>query len=722
MKPALICFVEGIEAEPHFQHFIQECEQAGYESYVFTDTVTNRVRPEDTLLLLEHVLSDSLENVEMTFVSNIRDFFRLTYRIYHRTYDRFVYYQDNNAEHPIMFDEPIYQTLIDSEIQPEEQLYKPAYTYDAGNTDYSSIERGPWLATPNATDKKEIQHNHRNIYVYGGSHYVFEPSGFANPSLISLTPSTEQQQPARIDYRYPYEFPNQVKSALLAISGAPQHFTSRYADYQELFHLYADQLKSQPYFARQFAMRILEDTTRFEPEHYRIFVLSFLVRVLPHAHYLNKILKLALNGEQLTPNQKFFLFYQCVRQCFVDTKLPDGDTSYLFRKIYQQIYILYREELGLEGAFIPKEDRDQDFVFVMTGQLLSLNHAPTKTALDRCYALVKSMNKRVLLINTKELLSSKEIVPFYDITLGNVIKDFEKLDKIDYKNVSIPFYQPTVAMPDRNEIQNITQMVRKYKPYFILSIGSANLTADLCSNIVPTIDISAPYFSLPVTHCQFPVIGRKATESDRKVLKDFNVNPDNLIESVFTFDFKAQENTYTRERFKLPADKKLLLLVGYRLDLEVSEEFLRTLLETINSGTHLVFLGGFDMGKWLKSLPELKKHATNLGFQSDVLAILDLCDIYVNPKRAGGGTSVVEAMYKGIPAVTLPFGDVSTSVPDEFRVGSLEEMRDRIIRYVTEPDFYEAMSNLAKETSVVLMNTQEELKRIVQFAESSPDF
>ena len=37
------------------------------------------------------------------------------------------------------------------------------------------------------------------------------------------------------------------------------------------------------------------------------------------------------------------------------------------------------------------------------------------------------------------------------------------------------------------EILNILSIVQEYKPYFILNIGSGNLTADLCSNLVTTV-------------------------------------------------------------------------------------------------------------------------------------------------------------------------------------------------------------------------------------------
>ena len=726
MKPALICFVEGIETDPRFQQFISKFEDEGYEPYVFIDSVTNRVRPEDTMLLLEQALGNSLGKVPMLFLSNIRNLIMLVNRLYPLRYRRFILFGITNAVFHSPLSEPIYQQLLLSPIQPNETAHNSIEYYLPEVQELPSWIPKNWIPFEMSAQSGTEQHQSSkcNLYRHKGKQFVFDAIGGRPFNVIELDERNviNPISSAPIDYRYPYAIPVQITSALAKINHNSDDFINQYEAYKELFDLYADSIKTSAYFEQQFALQMLEDLAYSESGHQRLFILSFLLSVNPSARLRNQILRRTLEDAEMTLNQKFFVFYQCIRRGFIKSDLADTETNNLQRQLYRQVYEGYKQSLNIDNSFIPRENRDQNFVIVMAGQILTLNHAPTKTALDRCYALIKSMNKKILLINTKELLSIREVVPFYDINSGNVISDYEQLDKLTYKDVEIPYYQPKASMPDLSEIFNIVEMVKRYKPYFILSIGSANLTADLCSNLVPTLDISTPYFNLPITEAQFPVIGRTATESDRKTLIDFGKNVENLIESVFTFDFKPQSHSFTRNQLDLPLEKTLLLIVGYRLNDEVSESFLQTLMETTAAGTHFVFVGGFTMETWSERFPSLKKHATNLGFQDDILAVMDLCDVYVNPKRAGGGTSVVEAMCKAIPAVTLPFGDVSTSVPDAFRVGTYNEMKELIIRYATDKSYYEQMSKLAKDTAAVLMNTQEELKRIVHKAETSPDF
>jgi len=54
----------------------------------------------------------------------------------------------------------------------------------------------------------------------------------------------------------------------------------------------------------------------------------------------------------------------------------------------------------------------------------------------------------------------------------------------------------------------------------------------------------------------------------------------------------------------------------------------------------------------------LWENSSFVGYCDDILALMELFDLYVNPNRMGGGFSVIEAFEKGVPGVYLPKGDV----------------------------------------------------------------
>ena len=79
------------------------------------------------------------------------------------------------------------------------------------------------------------------------------------------------------------------------------------------------------------------------------------------------------------------------------------------------------------------------------------------------------------------------------------------------QGIDIPFYQPSVNMPNESECINIVNMVKKYKPYLIFNIGGYSITADLCSQIVPVATISTSgNYSISKSKGQFFIMGRKA--------------------------------------------------------------------------------------------------------------------------------------------------------------------------------------------------------------------
>lgn len=105
-----------------------------------------------------------------------------------------------------------------------------------------------------------------------------------------------------------------------------------------------------------------------------------------------------------------------------------------------------------------------------------------------------------------------------------------------------------------------------------------------------------------------------------------------------------------------------------------------------------------------------------------MLAIAELCDIYVNPPRAGGQTSAAEAMYKGLPVVSLNYGDVSVCIGTENCVDSLEKIYAAVLKLVKDKNFYSKVSQEMKKRALELLDTDKELKRVLDIVEKSKLF
>lgn len=149
--------------------------------------------------------------------------------------------------------------------------------------------------------------------------------------------------------------------------------------------------------------------------------------------------------------------------------------------------------------------------------------------------------------------------------------------------------------------------------------------------------------------------------------------------------------------------------MGWRLDDEVTGAYLKMLEEAVGEepAIHVVFVGRFHrFGEALAGYPVLQAHATNLGEQQDVLAVLECMDLYVNPARSGGGSSAAEALSKGLPVVTLPVGDVAVAAGEIFEVEDYPAMQRQILRYAADHRLYAEMTQKARARAELLLDSK----------------
>ena len=103
-----------------------------------------------------------------------------------------------------------------------------------------------------------------------------------------------------------------------------------------------------------------------------------------------------------------------------------------------------------------------------------------------------------------------------------------------------------------------------------------------------------------------------------------------------------------------------------------------------------------------------------MGFTDDILSRLELCDLYVAPKRVGGGTSVVEAMFKGLPVVVLNHGDMAVNAGEEFCVNDYKDMQKKILEYYANPEYYKEMSQKAVKRAEQVLDSETEFVKAIK--------
>jgi glycosyltransferase involved in cell wall biosynthesis len=457
----------------------------------------------------------------------------------------------------------------------------------------------------------------------------------------------------------------------------------------------------------------------------KIYYWSFIAFVTKNSKYWEMILKEGLHS--LEPLTADFLGFQYLTALITDRGLESKRTNRLLYRIHKRAFdAIYNQLLfwKKDFSFMPKSERNRNYCIVMSTQYLNDTFAPTKTLMGRCRTLQESLGVKTDIINTKEGYYSGNETAFYKVFGSNHNSDMDEANSVSFWGSTYGFYQPKNPAPDISDIISILSRIRKEKPYFIVQIGGHSFIADLCAKLVPVLTVPINSVNIPQTFSQFMTTWGKITEARFEELKERGFVRESIIEGAFTYDLKEQFSTLSRNALGLPKDKFLICLIGNRLDKELDDDFLDMMSKTIQFGIHYVFIGATfqEISTPKFNSLALEKHCSFLGFQEDVLAVLECCDLYVNPKRQGGGASVVEAMYKGLPAVTLRYGDVYINTGEDFGVDTYDEMVELIGRYVHDKNFYNEMSEKAKERTVDVLDTNKAFSEMIHKMLDSPLF
>ena len=641
-------------------------------------------------LNIQSFLSNTNE-VEYLMSDNI-DFLVLMYRLYHNTFHSFIYVETQEKNKNDFVE---YQVLLNKPILKEECITKPIYVLNADNPK-TKIE----LSFQYINDILEINHSintvkkPQKIFLLNNGVLVTEYINF-NFQFIHLDNTFMDDMKFDIDH-----FINLDSYSNTQISNIMRLFTSNKDVNENLLIQLEKHLNklSQLDFNRiivhlKFLMNNMTNLSN------KYLFDSFLLSLdLLSSEMMDDLIIEVINNESLEAKNKYFLLWQYLRFYFVQNiqKKPQYKNLWLlYRNIFQEYAILFNSL-----NYISKEERNKNLIILVTGQFLTEEHAPTMFTLERAYHLIKDFEKDVLIINTADFAPVVGYVNFYNAEVGNKISDYTNFNQIQYKDVYIPFYQSSVDMPNETEIVNILSIIQEYKPYFVLNIGSANLTADLCSKILTTVSLPTTV-DLAISESQIHIDCNNDINKEKEMfLKDICIDQRSIIKSDLAYSEIMKTKTFKKQDFKLPEDKFLIAIIGNRLDSEITEEFVDVLIDILEFDVYFVFIGKFDTyEKHCKNNSLLRKNSIFLGRLENLYSIMNIFDLVLNPPRIGGGTVAYWSILNEVPLLTLNHGDANNITQNKFSVKNYEEMKKEIEKYLKNKDFYDEKVKLASELS-----------------------
>lgn len=502
-----------------------------------------------------------------------------------------------------------------------------------------------------------------------------------------------------------------------------QKYFAEYGEIEQKLEEMALELQKLSELEQDGVLQKFENQSRNCPEWMRIHMLSFCMQVSMQKErkkeYAYMLLKVVNNAsyDVVGEYNKLSHFWQASTVIFMDKDLECGKIQEELVILYRTLFLEFYNILKSSISCIPFEQRNEKLVIVMASQVLGMKHAPTKTLLDRCYVLQRYLGKKVSIINTAMQMTGKGAAPFFRMRSAAYDDKLYECNYLEFNGEKFEFYQCKNNMPDIEQICLLLKMMKDKKPAYILNIGGSDICSDLCGEIVPEITISTVFSKISYSCGMYQITDKELSEEDVRQLQILNVEPKNVKRTRFTFSFTQQQRKYARKELGIYDDAFVLVVVGWRLDTEINKDFLNMLEYVLecNDKISIVFLGQFNTCKErIKDYSCLKSRYVNLGMRDDVLGILECCDLYVNPRRNGGGSSIAEALYKRIPAVTLPVGDASVAAGEKFWVDNYEKMAEKILQYAKDATVYLQMADEAEKRATLLLDSKAAFSEVMK--------
>ncbi|MCH5268414.1 MAG: glycosyltransferase [Lachnospiraceae bacterium] len=367
------------------------------------------------------------------------------------------------------------------------------------------------------------------------------------------------------------------------------------------------------------------------------------------------------------------------------------------REINQFLLDKYEKEYPLPVPYLPYEERNKKRIAIETDTLLRLEHAPTRIVLDACQVLQKDLGYEVLLIVNALGMKEERMKQFCAFPyIPHRLPALDGAFSLEYEGTVIQGYQLPWEPGAIGEMQQSIMELYDWKPLCVWHIGGGSFRHDILRNF--TTVLSMPCVDgYSVSEAQVLV---SYMQSNSQSVKEAVEYAEQHGQKCLNIESKTQRGEMgtgrKRSDFQLPEDAFVITIVGNRLDDEMSKEFNQMLLELEQQIDDIYFLIiGPCKRKPLQTRD--KNKVKYVGFCKDLVDVVKLADLFVNPPRQGGGGGAVCALISDVPIVTLPDCDVFNMIGEEFSCRDMTEMKEVIIRYTQDDDFYKSQQTKERQ-------------------------
>lgn len=300
-----------------------------------------------------------------------------------------------------------------------------------------------------------------------------------------------------------------------------------------------------------------------------------------------------------------------------------------------------------------------------------------------------------------------------EIPLGSTVKTTDELTAA--KNIQIG-EQLSANLTER--IQNTVKSIINYRPAFILDMADERFSEAFA------LIKHFPIISVPMRGNAY------SSEADIYLFTDANrVKKDNYLyraipiervrEVMISYLNQNEKSiSYKRKEYGLQKEDFVMVTVGGRLHIEIDDEMITCVCQLLSEKKNVKWIlvgDNVESGNPQFNLFLAEKRVIHWGHEKCLEKLYQMCDIYLNPNRRGGGVSIRRAMCLGLPAAMTDFpSDALPCMPTAYIVhGDYRNLMEYVAQLCENRDLYQRVSKETLER-IKLFTAKSDAEKILE--------
>jgi hypothetical protein len=705
MKKILLSFPYNLDNKKNkYEKILNTFEENDYYIHNFEGINNDDFNIEILINILSMIEQEYKGEKKIVIFSNIRQILFSWYRIYSFLVDDFIYFiDDKNLEFlKNETNNKVIKLLSNFESINKENLYSKIYL-NINPNNYFSITK--FILSTNSIncfenlknfnfDIKRDNHNKKNkIYEYNGNLYQFTYNNYENEKIL-LTESRLKSIDNSIFYI--------LKDNLYFLIYFTLYFLQGYNEKNDIFLIKLYRFlkeeiskKALNSIEEDIIINILENNIDFR---IKIYFLTLLINLDIKSEYILKyFIKNTINDKEykefhysIIYNTFFWSSYRGLNEY----EEIYEDKEYLLKKLKK--YYIEKENIKI----VKKSYKNKKIKIILyLNQLLSLNHSPTKLALDfvdRFYKQDKNIEFMIISEDSYTLNKNEIISPDYFMAPRS--KNFK--DKhYNYLENNINIYYPNIELSFEQRIKNIVEKILDYNPDVIYSWVNFSIPLDIVYDYFPIVYRTTGGY--PINNYDHYIFSENIFKNRNNYIEKKISNNYSIINRGISFKDEINESNISNVfDLNLLEDSFVLVTVGNRLDSEITPDFTDMIIKFLENKKNTKWLivgrGNFDYINNIYS-----KYINNKilfhEYERSLINLFKFCNIYVNPIRKGGGISSTIAMKAGLPIITTKnSNDVSDYYGNDNSINNdLDSYLEELEKLYNDNNYYEEKKQIS---------------------------